>query len=111
MAVTDHRMSPKYIDFWLFSLYIIILALLLALCVLTDSDSLVFIGEIFRVANLQIKEQKVLVDELCNLKKNRVSGGSGKVSKFIRSHHYLCSYDGKHANHIPMLSGWCSHVF
>uniref|UniRef100_A0A669BHZ6 Uncharacterized protein n=1 Tax=Oreochromis niloticus TaxID=8128 RepID=A0A669BHZ6_ORENI len=64
-------MSPKYIGFWLFSLCIIILPLLLALCVLTDSDSVVFIGETFRVANLQIKEQKVLVDELCNLKKNR----------------------------------------
>lgn len=53
-----------------------------------------------KLSVLQIKEQKVLVDELCNLKKNRVSGGSGKVSKFIRSHHYLCSYDGKHANHM-----------
>uniref|UniRef100_A0A3Q0R960 Uncharacterized protein n=1 Tax=Amphilophus citrinellus TaxID=61819 RepID=A0A3Q0R960_AMPCI len=30
-----------------------------------------FFSEIFRGANLQIKEQKVVVDELCNLKKNR----------------------------------------
>lgn len=31
------------------------------------------ISEMIRFANLQIKEQKVVVDELSNLKKNRVS--------------------------------------
>lgn len=40
-------------------------------------------SEIFRGANLQIKEQKVVVDELCNLKKNRVSGGGGEVCAFL----------------------------
>lgn len=31
------------------------------------------LSEMIRVANLQIKEQKVVVDELSNLKKSRVS--------------------------------------
>lgn len=65
-----------------------------------------------KLSVLQIKEQKVLVDELCNLKKNRVSGGSGK-SQNLLDHIIICAVmmGNTQITWVTMLVGWCSHVF
>lgn len=43
------------------------------MCVIDDLYFLDFVSEMICFVNFQVKEQKVVVDELSKLKKNRVS--------------------------------------